>query len=266
MNKKILVLLTAILLCVVFTIPCCAQSNPLKVVDNADLLTDAEESMLLDELTEISERQQFDVVVYTTYFVDGYSAQSCADDYYDYNGYGYGSEYDGAILYVAIEDREWHISTCGYGTTALTDVGIECIGEEITPYMSDGDFYSAFHIFAVKCDEFVTSSRNGDAYDVDNVPKESYDFFADLIISLIFGLVVALIAVIVMMFQLKSVRFQGNAADYVKTGSLNITDAREYFLYSNVSKQKKVETSSSGGSTIHRSSSGRSHGGGGGRF
>ena len=94
-----------------------------RVVDMADLLSDSEESSLLFKLDEISERQQFDVVVVTVGSLDGKTPTAYADDFYDYNGYGFGAEYDGVLLLVSMEERDWRISTCGYGITALTDAG-----------------------------------------------------------------------------------------------------------------------------------------------
>lgn len=44
------------------------------LADMADLLTDTQEAELLQELEEISERQQFDIVVVTTTSLSGKSA------------------------------------------------------------------------------------------------------------------------------------------------------------------------------------------------
>ena len=51
-------------------------------------------------------------------------------------------------------------------------------------------------------------------------------------------------------------------------GSWKLTQHRDLFLYSNVSKVRKQDPpkNSGGGSSVHRSTSGRSHGGGGGKF
>lgn len=81
-----------------------------------------------------------------------------------------------------------------------------------------------------------------------------------LLIGLAVGLVVALIVTGMWKRQLKSVRPKAAAADYVVPGSLRLTDKRDKFLYSTVTKVKRQQSSSSG------SSSGRSHSGGVGRF
>ena len=55
------------------------------LVDNADLLTDEEESELEAQLDEVSERQAFDVAVVTVDSLEGKTAEAYADDFYDYN-------------------------------------------------------------------------------------------------------------------------------------------------------------------------------------
>ena len=57
-----------------------------RLVDNADLLTEEEENLLLARLDEVSQRQQFDVVIVTASSIDGKSPMAYADDFFDYNG------------------------------------------------------------------------------------------------------------------------------------------------------------------------------------
>lgn len=265
MNKRIFSLIFVVIICVFSIVNVYAESDMPRLVDEANLLSASEESDILYQLDSISEKHQFDIVIYTVQSLNNQSAQSYADDLYDYNGYGFGPTNDGALLLIAIDEGEWYISTCGYGIDVFTDAGIEYIGDIIVNYLSNEEFYTAFDKYIDLCDEFVTKSNNGEAFDVDNLPKEPFNVFKSLLISLLIGLIVAFIATMVMKGQLKSVRFQGAASDYVKSGSMQVTQAKEFFLYSHIDRQKKVENNS-GGSSTHTSSSGTSHGGGGGRF
>ena len=63
--------------------------------------------------------------------INGETPMAYADDYYDYNGYGAGADNDGILLLLSMEDRDWWISTTGYGIDAFTDYGIDVIGDEI---------------------------------------------------------------------------------------------------------------------------------------
>ena len=99
--------------------------------DNAQVLTEDEDSELEASLEELSVRQSFDVIIAT---IDSLESEGCtsmeeyADDLYDYCQFGYGENRDGVLLLVSIGDRKWHISTCGYGITAFTDAGIQYLG------------------------------------------------------------------------------------------------------------------------------------------
>ena len=84
-------------------------------------------------------------------------------------------------------------------------------------------------------------------------------------ICIVIGLVGAFLIVGSMKAQLKTVRKQEAAANYVKKGSMKLATRQDMFLYSKVDRVKKPEKDSSESST-HTSSSGTTHGGGGGKF
>ncbi|MCR4616485.1 MAG: TPM domain-containing protein [Clostridiales bacterium] len=250
-----------------------------RVIDDGDLLSAAEEEELESKLDEISNRQQFDVVVLTANTLNGKTPMEYADDYYDYNGYGYGDNRDGALLLVSMEDRDWWISTCGYGLTALTDYGIQQIGSWLVSYLKYEEYYNGFAKYADMCDSFVTLAKSGQPVDVSGYSgtststtgrKAPFEFGKSILTSLVVGLLAALIVTGVMRSKLKSVRFQAAANNYVNPGSLNITRRQDMFLYSTVTRTAIPKNTGSsgggGGSSSHTSSSGTSHGGGGGKF
>ena len=261
MRNRVFAMLLALVLCLCMAIPAIAAEEALpRVVDQADLLSKSEEAALLKQLDEISQRQKLDVVVVTADTLDGATPRDYADDFYDYNGYAN----DGILLLVSMEDRDWWISTKGYGITAFTDAGIEYISEKFLTDLSDGEYADAFDIFAEQCDAFITQARSGDPYDSHNLPKEPFDVGFNLIVSLAIGLLIATVYTSILKGQLKSVHSQKEAANYVRQGSMNVTTSRELFLYSEVDRTAKPKESS--GSSTHRSSSGSTHGGGGGKF
>jgi uncharacterized protein len=237
-----------------------------RLVDEADVLTDSEESELLSKLDEISGRQQMDVVIATVNSLEGKTAEAYADDYFDYNGFGYGPMNSGILLLVSMEDRDWAISTSGDGITAFTDAGCDYIGEEIVFWLSDDLYEHAFLTFADNCDKFVTQARTGEPYDGDFMPEAEFEPFWTLAICLVIAFIISLIITGVMKAQLKSVRSQTRASQYVRTGSLNVTCANDFFLYRTLTRVPRPKESSSSGSSTHRSSSGRTHGGRSGKF
>lgn len=131
--NKICMVLSALVLCLFVAVPAAAEDaeNKNLVVDDADLLTDREEKSLHEKLEEICVRQKMDIVIVTKKTLDGTAPADYADDFYDYNGYGYGENRDGLLLLISIDNRDLYISTHGYGITAFTDAGIKYIGDEI---------------------------------------------------------------------------------------------------------------------------------------
>ena len=244
-----------------------SSANPL-LVDEADLLTPKQEKILLEKLKDISQRHKCDVVVVTVESLEGKTAQDFADDYFDYNGYGQGKNHDGILFLISMVERKWHISTTGYGITAFTDAGLDYLSQKFLPDLKAGDYNAAFTIYANQCDAFLTQARKDQPYDAHNLPKEALSWYW-IPVALAIGFGIALLIVTGMKSQLKSVYQQTGAGDYIKENSLQITNAKEFFLYSNVSKRaipKPSQSSNSGGSSTHTSSSGRTHGGRGGGF
>lgn len=253
MKKRVFAILLALVLCLCLSLPALATEAIPRLVDNADLLTAEQELTLLEKLDEISIRQKVDLVIVTVETLDGKEPMDYADDFQDYNGYNP----DSVLLLVSMEDRDYWIATAGYGITAVNDDAIDYLSDQIQPELSDENYAKAFDLFAVKCDDLITQARNGNPY------KAPFQVVLNVIIALVIGLVVALIATGVMRGKLKSVRSKYEAADYVRPGSMKVTQSREIFLYRNVTRTPRPKDS---GSSTHRSSSGRIHGGGGGKF
>lgn len=241
------------------------SGGQMRLVDAADLLTESEKSSLLAELDEVSRRQKMDIVVVTAESLQGYTAQEYADDFYDYGGYGYGAGKDGILLLVSMEERDWWISTCGYGISVFTDAGIEYLSEQFLGDLSDGEYASAFHTFVSQCDAFITQAREDEPYDRENPPRAPLSLIW-IPAAFASGLVLALLVVAVMKSRLKTVRSQAAAGSYIREGSMHITENREFFLYRNVHRTAKPKQNHSSGSSVHTSSSGTTHGGGGGKF
>ena len=305
-TKRAFALILTLTLTVIFSVAVFADINDGEIsaerllgrlTDKAGLLSDSDRNALEDLLDTTSERLGFDIAIVTVEDFTtsemryegsggsrGYTVTDFADDVYDYYGFGYGENRDGCLLVLSMADRDWHISTCGYGITALSDSAIEYIGDEmISCGLSDGDYYSAFCRYAELCEMYVEEARNrGDEYNEEDYYYNN-DYYNDgsslymiilknkwksyLLFSLVVGAVIGFIGLGGLKAKMKTVRFKRDADSYIVRDSLNITRSSDRFLYSNVSRTRIVhEESSSGGSSTHVSSSGTTHGGGGGKF
>lgn len=269
--KKITAAMAVLVLTVLFCIPAAASEETgegfadeyPRLMDTANLLSDEEEERLLDALDEVSRRQKLEIAIISTDTLEGSDIASFADDLYDYCEFGYGKDKDGVLLLVSVEDHDWYISTHGYGITAFTDAGIQYIGRQMKNDLSEGNYAKAFRTFTQNCDEFITKARTDRPFDKSNLPREPMSAIW-ILISLIVGIVIAVVVVGQMKAELKTVRFQPKAENYIKEDSLKITESRDLFLYRTVDRTEKSKEDS--GSSTHTSSSGETHGGGGGKF
>ena len=246
------------------------------VEDEADLLTDAEEASLLEKLEEISARHNCDVAVVTVDELDGKSATAFADDYYDYNGYGYGDNHDGILLLVSMAQRDWAISTTGSAIEAFTDKGLQYMADEFLPYLSNGNYLAGFESYAELCDQFLTQAENGEPYDVHNMPGEGEHEMPGAAETAGMGALAFAGASAVTglsrrrkLAQMKPVRRQMRADSYVKEDGVDIHSRGEHFLHNHVVAtpiQRDHDDHDGGGSSTHFGSSGVSHGGASGKF
>lgn len=269
MKKRIWISCMVVLLCVL-SLPIAAEEGFVnaypRFVDIAGLLTEEEGAALTAQLDEISVRQSMDVTILTTDTMEGDSAMVYADYAYELFEFGYGDDRDGLLLLISIEEGESWISTQGYGIKAFTDYGIQYIIDAIQPYLSEGDFVTAFDTYATLCDSFITQAREGTPFDVGEKPDEPLSILW-IPGALLIGFILAKIIVGNMKGKLKTVRAQKAANSYMKKDSMQITESRDLFLYHTVTRTAKANSSSSGGgSSTHQSASGTTHGGGGGKF
>jgi len=274
MKKRLSVIIVSVLFALILVVPAFASET--LVYDNASLLTVGEVEALNETLYEIwnkhKENYVIDVAVLTTDNTDGYDTQTYADLFANEN-----LATNNIILCINMGDRAWHISTAGECISIFTDSILESMGDRIVPYLSNGDFASAFNEFASEVDYYITAYENGetvepntaeysesDYYDTAEYSESLENYAVRIFMGLAVGVVAGLIGKGVLKSQLKSVHAQNTANNYVRKNSLNITRQQDMYLYSTVSRVAKPKSNSSGSST--HSTGGVSHGGTGGHF
>ena len=219
--------------------------------DDADLLTDSEETALTEKLKEVSHATNAQIVVVTLASMDGGNIDEFIDYLYDNMGFGYGENHDGVLLLVSMDPREYRILSNGYAGTAIGPDQIDTLCDIVQPYLTKGSYATAFTYFANESEDFLAYYLAGSPF---NAGKS-------FMISLVIGIIAGLITAFVMKGRLKSVRKQDSARVYVKKGSMQLTYSRDIFLYRNVTrtkKQERVESTSSGSGDTARSKGGGS--------
>ena len=219
--------------------------------DDADLLTDSEETALTEKLKEVSHATDAQIVIATIASMDGGDIDSFVDYLYDSMGFGYGEDHDGVLLLVCMDPREYRILSNGYAGVAIGPDQIDTLCDVVEFYLTEGNYATAFTLFANECEDYLAYYQAGSPF---NVGKS-------LAISLVIGIIAGLIVAFVMKGQLKSVRKQDSARVYVKQDSMQLNYSRDIFLYRNVErtkKQERVESTSSGSGGTARSKGGGS--------
>ncbi|MPM06023.1 hypothetical protein SDC9_52318 [bioreactor metagenome] len=259
--------------------------NQGNVVDNSELLTEKEEADLADKISSIRETYGLDIVILTMPDTGSRTTTQYADDFYDYNDYGYGAGDDGMLYLLNMGEREYAFSTYGKGITYFTDYGLKQIASDMSSDLSSGNYYEALTILLDDSEKYIKQGQSGSSYDVKNPVSPGYNKQSatpyvvnntarsdeentrNILIIAGGSVILSLVIVLVMRSGMKSRRPQLQAREYLREGSFQLTGQRDIYLYSHTSRVKRQSNNNGGGgSGVHFSSSGRSHGGSSGRF
>lgn len=223
------------------------------VTDDADLIPDGVEAELLARCEKIAEEYEMEVAIHTTYDFGGLIAEAYADDYYDFNGYGYGENDDGMlVVYKPGEEgeREIYITTHGNGSGVFFEGIRDGIIADMKDYLIAEDYEKAFNTYLDRAEEQL---------------KPGTPVIWLFVLALV-GAVVGLLITGSMTSKNKSVVAQNHAKVYTRQGSMVVTGAQDVYAYSFVDTKPKQTSDSSDDDSTHTSSSGRTHSGSGAKF
>ncbi len=253
-------------------------SNPINVVDNLGYLSENEIEQLQTRIDEIKSTYNLDTVIVITDNIKGKDSTEYADDYYDYNDYGFDSEYSGLLMLINMDIHEVAISTTGRAIDIYTDNRISSMINNVTFPLSDGNYYAA-------CNEFI---NNVFTYTNSGVPKGQYREERDPDLNYynltylqkvarmlklwpvyIIPLIISIAATLIISYSSKG-KVTTTTRTYEEGGSFVLNQNTDQYIRESTTRTRIQSQSSGGGgggrSSTHRGSSGRSHGGGRGRF
>lgn len=238
-----------------------------KIYDFADLYTDEEEKNLYSAVFDYTQRRNLDLVIVT--INDNFeSTQEYADDFYDYNNFGYGESRDGVLFLVDMENRYVYISATGQGMTLYPDNECDAITEAVYTYFSDQKYYDGTYQMIKTLDTYYEISyNNGDEYKYDTSEVNYLYVF-------IFATVCTIIGIIILIKKNDLVKVATTSEEYLDKNSKGVRKIRDIVVGHHVSRHAISHDNSSssgggfssGGGGGHISSSGSSHSGGGHKF
>ncbi len=272
MKKMISVcLLASVLMVFSFLLsPCCfALGQPALIVDSAGVLSSDELASLTQKAESIRDEYSCDVAVVFTAGYRSSSIMTYTDDFFDYNGYGYGSSKDGVMLLVDVVGREYWISTSGSGIYAFTDAGQLYLKDLFVSRLSAEDWAGAADAFLSGCAKFLQQAQTGEPYDVGNMPRNAFNLTA-LLGSTGAGLLLGGLPLMRTKKSMKTVEEKTDAGEYIYGRAPVLTRKSDRFVNKHTARVPIVKNTGphggGGGSSIHMGSSGNYHGGSGGHF
>lgn len=274
--KRFLAILLCLFLLAPLSVHAAVYQDVQYVVDQADLLTDAENTELNAAAETLSEKYGVDVRIAVVESLDGETAENYTVSLNDERNWW---DTDNAILFLlAMEEREWYIATFGEAIFIFSDYGLDQLGYGTAEYFGQDKWYEGFSFYLEDLlPGYFEAARQDvpiDDYDYDPGYRQEVVYYPEeksfldvLPLSALIGLAAAAVTVLVMRASMNTKRKQRSAGDYLTRGSYHLRRHQDIFLYSNISKTRRQQnTGSGGGSSVHRSSGGRSHGGRGGKF
>lgn len=114
-----------------------------RVMDIAELFTEGEKQQMEGRLAQIREEIGKDIVIYTDRTSYGLGHEACAEDFYDYNGYGIGQEREGCVLFICMDpnDRGFWTACTGPETIGLyTEEYANQMDDALYNYLVNGQY------------------------------------------------------------------------------------------------------------------------------
>lgn len=283
--KKFVCFAVSFIFAFVLAIPCFAQIDSPYMIDNADLLSNYEEQHLLTEIEKLRSEYGYDIIIHTTYDTEGKDIVSYCDDYYDEGDYAE----DGLIFVISMAERDYYTSTCGTLVDSLPDYQIDYICASVTPYLSEGSYFSAFEEYLRGLNSYFGGYESGeispdihygddyyytDDYYTDNYQPSVKGYVIREFILILIAFIIAFVITTIIKSKMNTAVKQRDANNYIVGGSFVLSGQRDAFIGTHTARRAIPKNNNTnhggrvggGGGGGHISSGGVRHGGSGGKF
>lgn len=244
------------------------------ILDEADLLTDAQALRLEAQAQKIAAKYDCNPYVLTVDSLDGATPREFAKSYYQEHDLGSGDCRNGILFLVAMDSRDYVTITYGrnptdpkeygVGILAFTDYGISKLEDDVVPKLSDGDYFAAFQTYLTDCGTYLDYYSQGNVFDKGSrLPGAPLFSPVQILIIIFVPLLIALIVCLIFKAQMKTAKKASGAGNYLVDGSFHLTDARDNYIRTTRTSHKieREESGSSGGSSVDSDGFGGSSGG-----
>lgn len=252
-----------------------------RVFDNGGLFDEDEREALEQTLASFRDEWQMDLGIMTTDDAGGKSTERLADDFYDGNGLGIGSDHSGALFVIDMDNREIHVSTLGKMAGYLTDERIGKVLDAAYGYVSDGDYAEGANAAVKQIDRYMEAGIPANQHDFIRSDYRPSLRWYEVVFAFVAAGTTAALPCIATVNRYKMKKEQKQALNYRFSyrgnSEFQYHLVNDLFLNRMVTQRRIPRNTGSSGSgrgpgspagrtTLHRSSSGRMHGGGGRKF
>ena len=248
-----------------------------KIYDFSEILTEEEEQQLKERIDQFIEKYQMDLVIVTAEFPYSYDARNeeYADDFYDYNDFGIGFQYNSGILLLRNTnpaDPYYHMSTTGNAQLYFSDSRVDSVLDSIYDDIRAGRYYDAFDYFIDRVSYYIESGYPDSAenYYIDEygtIHEKPKTYSVPWAPCAGISIFITSIIMIILIKKNKMVKKARQASEYLNRNTKKITNRKDVFITSHISSYRISSSSGGGGGggghSSHSGSSGVSHGGGG---
>lgn len=267
MKKKILVLLLTLIVAVSIILTASAESENTFIKDYAGILSVSEQQELEEYAASVSAK--YNCGIYIVIVPDmsefAYSdALQYAKDVYTELSLGYGDGFDGELLLLSMEERDYALISHGsYANNAFTDYAKDIVCDSFLDNFRYDDWFGGFRDYLVKSAEVLDYAENRDPYEADSyyypdtVAQKSFSP-SSIVIALAIGCIIALIACSSMKSKMKSVQIQRAAEVYVTNAGLQLSVATDRFSHVTEVRQRIEHDNNSRSSSGNSGFSGKS--------
>lgn len=264
-NIIILFMVLVLLFPSTMTIAQGANESKQRIYDYAKLLTPEEVEDLENLSNKYSNRREIDIIILTTNNTEGKYVVNYMQDFYEENALGYDKPKGNVvILTVDMENRDVYVAGFYKGKEYLDNNRSEMVRRKITPGLSSGDYYGAFHSF-IKTSYKYMGIKPGV-----NPNNILFNNWFQIILSIgIAGIIVGT------MSYRSSGKMTVHEGTYRDSSSSRIISRRDNYIRTSVSKHRRPSSnnnsrgggsSGGGGSGGGTTSGGHSHSGSVGKF
>ncbi len=177
--------------------------------------------------------------------------EPAAEEYYDRNSLGLGSDRNGILLMLSMAERDYIILCHGdIANRAFTDYGKDRLEDVFLDNFRNGDWYGGLADFVDGCGYYLETAAKGQPIDTvvyDAPAKQPKSAGTKLLIAAVPSCAVALIVCLIMKAGMKTAKEKTEASDFIDPQGTTMRIVQDQFTHRTQAVQVIQEPKPSGG-------------------